>query len=76
MLTKMWAALGEDTIRCLANSYRTLAMLCDAAYTSALGHDFTGPIDPRDLRAIYEDHDFLPSKHLANWVANGYRLPL
>ena len=61
MLSKMWAALGDDTIRCLPDGYRTLAFRWDAAYKTGSRKDFSGSVTTTALRKIYEGKDFLPS---------------
>ena len=67
----LWAALANDTVACIADGVRTLAVLWDAAYAAG-GKVFQGSISQKDLRKIYEDHDFLPSLHLANLTPADY----
>jgi hypothetical protein len=66
MLKDLWKALGGDTVRCLADGYRTLAMLWDAAYAKVKAHPFTKDISETELMKIYESKSFLTSQHLGN----------
>jgi hypothetical protein len=74
VVTGLWTAFADETVACIADGTRTLAMLWDAAYATA-GSDFKGEILQADLKVIYEKASFLPSLHLANLTASDYPVP-
>jgi hypothetical protein len=75
MIGKLWAAVGDDTIRCLADGTRTLALLWDAAYAAGTTKAvFSGVIDKAKLKKMYEAKTFVPSLHLANLDPGQYKL--
>jgi len=69
---QMWAALGAETIDCIADGCRTLAMIWSSAWTEA---NATAPpataLDRTKLRDLYVDHDFVPSRYLTELAAGG-----
>jgi len=62
MLAGMWAALGADTVACLAGGARTLAALWSAAYAGP-GPALAGVIARDALAALHNDVTQLPSLH-------------
>ncbi len=71
----LWNACQQGTLQCIADGARTLGMLWQAAYDSAKKPDFAGVVSRDDLQSTYEDHDFLPSEHLANLDPRDYPVP-
>jgi hypothetical protein len=71
----LWEQLGPETVACIADGARTLAMLWDSAYAAAKSPAFSGAVSQAALRKIYENKKFLPSLHLANLDAADYPLP-
>jgi hypothetical protein len=63
----LWEQFGKDTIAVIADGSRYLAHLWDAAWKAG-GGDHTiknlETIDPKDLEALYQNHDFMPSRTL------------
>jgi len=57
----LWTGTGKETGRIMALGIRTLAMLWEAAWVAGGGHTNAGQIDQGDLRALYEDSNFLRS---------------
>jgi hypothetical protein len=65
VLDALWADCGEGTIRCIADGIRVLAAIWDAAFEAAKDKSlFAGAQDQAELRDVYSDKAFLPSKHL------------
>jgi hypothetical protein len=61
----LWEALGEQTIQCMAEGCRTLAMLWSSAWSEAGAAAPTASgADKARLRAMYSDPDFAPSLYL------------
>ena len=75
MLDGMWAALGDATVRCLADGRRVLAVLWNSAYESVPGKPFAGTVKRSALQAIYEKATFVESRHLANLKVSDYPKP-
>lgn len=71
----LWDQFGEQTVICIADGTRTLAMIWDAAYEAAKKPAYSGVVGQADLKKIYEDKSFLPSLHLAHQKASSYPLP-
>lgn len=71
----LWQSFADQTIACIADGTRTLAMLWDSAYRAANGPAFSGEVAQGDLRKIYEPKTFLPSLHLANLNPKNYPIP-
>jgi hypothetical protein len=63
----LWDALGEDTIKVMADGAICLAQLWDSAWKEGAGdntiHDL-GVIDESALETLYQNPQFLPSKTL------------
>jgi hypothetical protein len=57
----LWTAVGKETGEVMALGVRTLAMLWDAAWKAGGGNKNAGPVKKDDLRALYEDTNFLRS---------------
>jgi len=74
-LQNLWTALGDDTIACLADGARTLAMLWESAYRQGTAAAFKNTVAASSLRKAYERKKFLESRHLANVDPNDYPLP-
>lgn len=71
----LWDAFGDDTVTCIADGTRTLALIWDAAYAAAGKPAYKGVVKPDELRKIYENKTFLPSLHLANQDLGQYPVP-
>jgi hypothetical protein len=76
LIKGMWQALGKQTVHCIAEGARVLALLWDAAYGAAKPGAFTGVVSRSKLQRIYEDQDFLPSLHLKNLEPSDYTIPV
>jgi hypothetical protein len=74
-LQGLWTALGDDTIACLADGARTLAMLWESAYRQGTAAAFENAVAEPSLKKTYERKTFLGSLHLANLDPNDYPLP-
>ena len=74
-LQSLWTALGSETIACLADGARTLAMLWESAYRQGGAAAFRNTVPASSLRKAYERKTFLESLHLANVDPNDYPLP-
>jgi len=74
-LQGLWKALGDDTIACLADGARTLAMLWASAYRQGSAAAFKNAVRESSLETTYEGKQFLESLHLANLDPNDYPLP-
>jgi hypothetical protein len=74
-LQGLWKALGDDTIGCLADGARTLAMLWESAYRQGSAAAFKNAVSEPSLRKTYEGKKFVASLHLANLDPNDYPLP-
>ena len=74
-LQGLWSALGNDTIACLADGARTLAMLWESAYRQGNAVAFKNAVAESSLKKTYEGKKFLDSLHLANLDPNDYPLP-
>ena len=62
---QMWAALGEQTIDCMADGCRTLAMIWSSAWTEAkTAVPPATALDRTKLRGVYVDRGFVPSRYL------------
>ncbi len=72
---RLWAQLAAPTVTCLMDGTRVLAALWTAAYMGPGGQALVDRIDPRVLQRIYEDPQFLPSRHLHNLNPAEYALP-
>ncbi|WGR98308.1 hypothetical protein MTX26_29280 [Bradyrhizobium sp. ISRA443] len=57
----LWDELGAQTGKVMALGVRTLAMIWDAAWKAGGGNKDAGRIDPGQLRACYENPNFLRS---------------
>jgi hypothetical protein len=58
---QMWAALGEQTIDCMADGCRTLAMIWSSAWTEAkAAAPAATALDRTTLRKLYVDRGFGP----------------
>ena len=69
----LWNDLGEETGKVMALGVRTLAMLWDAAWSAGHGSVDGGKRKPADLRALYENENFLRSvtiKDIDHEIAN------
>ena len=71
----MWDALGRDTVQCVADGSRTLAMIWKSAWNEGDGDRLPKTalveVDRDRLRALYEDPKFLPAARLpemADWL--------
>jgi hypothetical protein len=63
----LWGALGEDTIKVMADGAICLAQLWDSAWKEGAGDNtihHLGVIDESALETLYENPQFLPSKTL------------
>ena len=64
----LWDEFKDQTITCIADGCRTLAMLWESAWVNGGGNDIPDDklrtIFKTTLRGIYEDQNFLPSKPL------------
>ena len=74
-LQGLWTALGDDTIACLADGARTLAMLWASAYRQGSAAAFKNAVAESSLKKTYERKKFLESLHLANLDPNDYPSP-
>ena len=74
-LTGLWNALGDETIACLADGARTLAMLWQSAYRQGSAAAFKNAVTESSLKKTYEARKFLESLHLANHDPSEYPLP-
>ena len=74
-LQSLWDALGDETIACLADGARTLAMLWESAYRQGSAPAFKNAVAESSLKKSYEGKTFLESLHLANLDPNDYPLP-
>lgn len=69
----LWTALGTETGEIMALGVRTLAMIWDAAWKAGQGNKNHGRMKPRDLRACYENPNFVRSvtvHEIENEIAN------
>jgi len=74
-LQSLWNALGDETIACLADGARTLAMLWESAYRQGSAAAFRNAVSESSLAKTYEGKQFLASLHLTNLDPNEYPLP-
>jgi hypothetical protein len=74
-LQGLWKALGDDTIGCLADGARTLAMLWASAYRQGNAAAFKNAVSEPSLKKTYEGKQFVASLHLANLDPDDYPLP-
>jgi hypothetical protein len=73
VLTGLWQAFSDNTVKCIADGARTLGQLWQAAYNLNQQSDFIGPIGQDVLKPMYEDKTFIPSLHLANLDESDYQ---
>src|SRR5689334_12791133 len=59
--TALWTRTGTQTGKVMAMGIRTLAMLWEAAWTAGGGHINAGQVTRADLKALYENTNFLRS---------------
>jgi hypothetical protein len=71
----LWTQCGKDTVACIADGTRTLAMLWDSAYRAAGKKKFAGAKSSADLKKIYENKKFLESLHMAHLKPADYPAP-
>jgi len=74
-LQGLWKALGDDTIGCLADGARTLAMLWASAYRQGNAAAFKNAVSEPSLKKTYQGKQFVASLHLANLDPDDYPLP-
>jgi hypothetical protein len=74
-IRRMWEALGDRTTTCMADGCLALATLWENAWHEGGGntidHSDLGPIDPDDLKHLYDDATFLPALRLDEMAASG-----
>ncbi|HKF59251.1 MAG TPA: S1/P1 Nuclease [Blastocatellia bacterium] len=75
VVTGLWNQLADQTVACIADGARTLAMIWNSAYAASGGPAFSGTITGNKLRGVYEKQNFLPSLHLANLDRSDFEPP-
>ncbi len=70
---ELWNAVGAETVLCIADGCRTLAMLWSSAWDEAgAAAPAARGVGRDDLRRRYLDHSFVPSLYLPELEATGF----